>query len=118
MLQVIRSRQGRRMSFIEAIIGTIVGFLVTLIAQLIIFPAYGVHTSLETNLRIVGWFTLLSIVRGYVMRRFFEWVHMRYELLLFKRQRKKDMAEVIKTWDIAESDYEGNCQCDYHRSND
>lgn len=63
--------QSKTESLIEGLISTFIGFIIALISSVIIFPAYGVHVSLETNFYITAWFTLVSIVRGYIVRRFF-----------------------------------------------
>lgn len=66
------SAQSHFTSFTEACIGTFIGFLVTLLAQQLIFPAYGIHIPLSADMQIVAWFTLLSVIRSYVVRRLFE----------------------------------------------
>ena len=63
--------QTRWMSFIEAITNVAVGFLVSLISQLWIFAAYGIHLALSDNLMITVWFTVVSIARSYALRRYF-----------------------------------------------
>ena len=63
--------QSRFGSFVESIVGTIIGFIVAVISQLVIFPAYGVNVSLATNLKITFWFTVVSVIRAYLMRRAF-----------------------------------------------
>jgi len=63
--------QTRKGSLIEAVVNILIGFGVALISQLIIFPAYGVHVPLSTDLAITGWFTLVSLVRSYCIRRWF-----------------------------------------------
>jgi hypothetical protein len=58
-------------SFIETCINTAIGYVVALISQLLVFPMMGIHVSISTNLEIGAWFTLISIVRGYIIRRWF-----------------------------------------------
>lgn len=58
-------------SLIEALTNTAVGFCISVIFQIILYPLYGWHPTLAVNLQITLWFTLLSIARGYVLRRFF-----------------------------------------------
>lgn len=48
-----------------------IGYGVALVSQIAIFPMFGIHVSLTTNLWIGAWFTLISLVRGYVIRRWF-----------------------------------------------
>lgn len=63
--------QSRRWSLIEAVANVLVGLGVSLVSQLVIFHLYGVELSLAQNLKIVLWFTLISIVRSYILRRVF-----------------------------------------------
>lgn len=58
-------------SFVETIINTAIGYGVALLSQIAIFPLFGIHVPLSTNLWIGAWFTAISIVRGYVVRRWF-----------------------------------------------
>ena len=63
--------QPRFHSFLEACMNTATGFLVTLIAQDIIYPIVGVKTSSHQNFVLALFFTVLSIVRSYLWRRLF-----------------------------------------------
>jgi hypothetical protein len=63
--------QTKRKSFVEACTQTAIGFVVTWFASLIIYPMNGVEMSMATNLKIVGWFTVVSVIRGYFVRRYF-----------------------------------------------
>lgn len=63
--------QTRRMSFIESITNVLVGYGVSLLSQIIIFPFFDISISLKSNIYIGLWFTLISIIRSYVLRRFF-----------------------------------------------
>lgn len=65
-------RQRRRHSALEAMINTAVGYVLAVLTQLMVFPAFGIALPLEQNLAIGGVFTGLSLVRGYVLRRAFE----------------------------------------------
>lgn len=58
-------------SLIESIINVFVGYVVALTSQLIIFPFFDIHVSLETNFYIGFWFTLVSLLRSYCIRRWF-----------------------------------------------
>lgn len=73
-------------SLLETIVNILVGFLVALLSQLIIFPAYGIQTSLHTNLQITGWFTLVSFLRGYCLRRWFNGRHIVRRLVAWVRE--------------------------------
>ena len=63
--------QTRLGSLIESAINIVIGYGVALISQLIIFPKFDIHISLETNLWIGAWFTAVSLARSYIIRRWF-----------------------------------------------
>lgn len=58
-------------SFIESLVNILIGFGIALGSQLLIFPLYGVHISMHDNVMITVWFTLISIMRSYTLRRLF-----------------------------------------------
>jgi len=70
-------RQTRRHSALEAVVNTIVGYVLAVLTQMAIFPQFGIALPLEHNLLIGGIFTLLSLIRGYALRRVFEAWRMR-----------------------------------------
>ena len=63
--------QSRRMSMIEAVTNVLVGYGVAVLAQLAIFPLFGIAVSLADNLAIGAAFTVVSLVRSYAVRRMF-----------------------------------------------
>ncbi len=63
--------QPRLQSFIEAVTSTLIGLVVAIVTQLIVFPLYGLEINLQSNVEIAGIFTAVSIVRGYLVRRWF-----------------------------------------------
>jgi hypothetical protein len=65
-------KQTRKMSLAEAITNTAIGYLVALLAQMLIFPLFGLAVSFGQNIAIGLAFTGVSIVRSYVLRRAFE----------------------------------------------
>jgi hypothetical protein len=70
-------RQSRLMSFCEAIANVAVGYGVAVLTQIMIFPMFGLHTTLAQNLQMGAVFTVVSIVRSYVLRRIFEAIRVR-----------------------------------------
>ena len=70
-------RQSRRMSFVEAIANVAVGYGVAVMAQVPVFPVFGLQASLADNLLIGAVFTVVSIGRSYLLRRLFEAVRVR-----------------------------------------
>lgn len=65
-------KQTRAMSLIEAATNVIVGYGLAVITQILIFPVFGLHASLAQNLKLGLVFTVVSIGRGYALRRLFE----------------------------------------------
>jgi hypothetical protein len=68
--------QSRKHSLIEAIVNVLIGYGVALAAQLVIFPLFGIHVSLQDNIVIGLLFTVVSIARSYCVRRLFNRWHM------------------------------------------
>ena len=67
--------QTRRQSMIETAASVAIGYVVALLTQIVIFPMFGIHATMTDNLLIGAWFTVISIIRGYYVRRFFNWMH-------------------------------------------
>ena len=67
--------QSRRMSLIEAISNTAVGYGVAVLTQIIVFPLVGISATFHLNLVIAAIFTGVSLVRNYLWRRLFVWIH-------------------------------------------
>jgi len=63
--------QSKAQSMIEACANVLVGYLVALASQLLVFPLFGIHVPFSSNLAIGAWFTVISLVRSYVLRRWF-----------------------------------------------
>ena len=63
--------QSRRWSFFESCVNVAVGYGVAVLAQIAIFPLFGIRVSLADNLLIGAWFTVISLARSYVVRRAF-----------------------------------------------
>jgi hypothetical protein len=63
--------QSKKKSFIEAVVNTATGFILSLIIQVVLYPAMGIPVRFEQNLLITSIFTLASIGRGYFVRRLF-----------------------------------------------
>jgi hypothetical protein len=65
------SKQSRTWSAIESVANVAVGYGIAVATQLIVFPLFGLHASLTDNLAIGAIFTVVSLVRSYVLRRVF-----------------------------------------------
>jgi len=64
-------RQSRRMSAVEAITSTAIGYGVAVVTNALVLPAFGFPVSLGDSLAIGAIFTAVSIARGYAVRRLF-----------------------------------------------
>lgn len=65
-------KQSRRLSFIEALTSTAIGYGVAVLTQLAVFPLFGLPATLADSLAIGAIFTAVSVLRGYAVRRLFE----------------------------------------------
>ena len=63
--------QSRRMSLIEAITNVALGYVLAVFTQIIVFPWFGLHTSLRDNLALGAVFVGISLLRSYALRRLF-----------------------------------------------
>ena len=63
--------QTRTQSAIESVANVLVGYGVAVASQVAIFPFFGIHIPMSDNLLIGAWFTVISLVRSYVLRRWF-----------------------------------------------
>ena len=70
-------KQSRLMSLVEAVANVIVGYGVAVVTQILIFPLFGLHTTLAQNLKMGAIFTIVSIARSFALRRVFEAIRMR-----------------------------------------
>jgi len=58
-------------SLIEAVINVLIGFLINMGANFLILPLIGFHITLQQNLFIGVLYTIISVARSYVIRRWF-----------------------------------------------
>jgi hypothetical protein len=63
--------QTRLGSLAESCVNVAIGYIIAILSQLAIFPMFGVDVSFSANLQIGAWFTAVSIVRSYAVRRLF-----------------------------------------------
>ena len=69
--------QSRKHSALETAANIAIGYVVAIIAQVAIFPLFGIHESLGRNLGIGLLFTIVSVARSYTLRRAFNAWHAR-----------------------------------------
>ena len=65
-------RQSRLMSLVEAVANVAVGYGVAVLTQMLVFPLFGLRTTVPENLAIGAIFTIVSLARSYVLRLTFE----------------------------------------------
>ncbi len=65
-------RQTRLGSFIEVCFNIGIGFTINFFMNLTIFPLFGWSISVGENLLLGVIYTVVSVIRGYVVRRYFE----------------------------------------------
>ena len=64
--------QTRRMSLLESVTNVVVGYELAIITQIVVFPLFGIVTDLSEHLAIGLAFVVVSLARGFVLRRIFE----------------------------------------------
>ena len=69
--------QSKKMSMVESAASTAVGYTVATAANYFILPLFGYAVSLADASWIGVIFTVISLARGYFVRRLFNWMHMR-----------------------------------------
>lgn len=65
-------RQTKLGSFYESLINVAIGFGINFVANLVILPLFGFDITLTDNLYIGLLYTVVSVARSYVVRRFFD----------------------------------------------
>ena len=70
-------QQSRTMSLVEAVTNVLIGYGVAVATQMLVFPLFGLHATLQENLLIGLIFTAVSLVRSYLLRRAFEALRVR-----------------------------------------
>ncbi len=70
-------KQSRTMSLVESLTNVAVGYGIAVIAQILVFPLFGLSTTLAENMAIGAIFTVVSIARSFTLRRVSEAIRMR-----------------------------------------
>ena len=63
--------QSKKQSFIESLTSTTIGIIIGIVLNLTILPIFGYPVSLSDSLWISVIFTVISIIRSYIIRRWF-----------------------------------------------
>jgi uncharacterized protein (DUF2062 family) len=67
--------QSRLQSLAESLVNVVLGYSIALGAQLAVFPLFGIHIPMASNIAIGIIFTFVSLARSYALRRLFNWWH-------------------------------------------
>ena len=62
-------KQSRTMSLVESLTNVAIGYGIAVITQILVFPLFGLSTTLAENMAMGAIFTLVSIARSYCLRR-------------------------------------------------
>lgn len=63
--------QTKKHSIIESITQTLIGLLTSIIVQVVLYPLLDIPVTFKQNLIITAVFFVVSIFRGYIIRRYF-----------------------------------------------
>lgn len=63
--------QSRSMSAVEAVANVAVGYVIATLATWIVLPAFGYPVAVGDALQISAFFTVISLLRSYLLRRVF-----------------------------------------------
>ena len=63
--------QSKRNSALEAVTNVAIGYLVSVLANVLILPLFGYNVTIGDSLAIGLAFTVVSLARSYVLRRVF-----------------------------------------------
>lgn len=67
--------QTKKQSLLEAFVNIAIGYSVAIASQLVIFPMFGIDIATEDHLLIGFYFTIISITRTYLVRRYYNFRH-------------------------------------------
>lgn len=98
--------QSKKGSFVEACVNTVIGFILTLLLS---HPIYWICEVKISHSQVMGatlLFTIISILRGYIIRRFFE-NNITGTILKRLAYRKENRREIATTKKVLRS-------VDYH----
>jgi len=99
-------KQSKLMSMLESIINVVVGFGISLAAQMVFLPMLGVHIDFHQNLQFALIMTAISIARSFLLRRVFEALRIRRPLSPFMQAVIAERFRQVEAegWDTAHDD--------------
>lgn len=63
--------QTKLQSLIESFINILIGYMTAICSQILIFSLFNIYISIQDNLLIGLYFTIISLIRSYIIRRYF-----------------------------------------------
>jgi len=78
--------QSKLHSLLESAANIVIGFAISIAAQMVIFPWFGIYISFSDNLLMGLFFTVVSLIRSYVLRRAFN----RYHIYQYRKSMLED----------------------------
>lgn len=84
--------QSKKMSALESVFNVMVGFGIAFLTQLVVFPIFDIHAPFETHVMISTIFTVVSLVRSYVLRRIFNKLDVRKKEFMQIHSEEKAVA--------------------------
>ena len=63
--------QSKKMAAAEVLFNSVIGFLMGVASQLLIFPVMSISVTISENIILTLYFTVVSIIRTYIIRRIF-----------------------------------------------
>jgi len=68
--------QSKKYSALEAVTNVIVGYMVAVASQEVLYPFFNIETTTSQNMILAGWFTVISLARSYILRRAFNRINL------------------------------------------
>jgi hypothetical protein len=69
--------QSKTFAAIETFVNVLVGWVIAMLLNGSVFPMFGINIPMDVNLKVSVIFTIVAIIRGYSLRRFFNYLAMR-----------------------------------------
>ena len=69
--------QSRKMSLTESIVSGIVGYIITVLVQLYLYPLFGFHIDIGKSLIISIIVVSIAFLKNYIVRRTFNFLHLK-----------------------------------------
>lgn len=67
--------QTKKMSAVEVTTNYIIGFTISWLSVFYIFPLWGLKQEISTATEITIFFTVISVLRSYILRRVFNYIN-------------------------------------------